>query len=90
MKSSLIKSVLATSALAFLGVVPLVSLAQVVKVDGSSTVFTITEGVAEEFQKINKGLKVTVGVSGTGGGFRRCPELSCRFEPVVMKIMLLS
>lgn len=45
--------------------------AQVVKIDGSSTVYPITEGVAEEFQKANKGLKVTVGVSGTGGGFKK-------------------
>ncbi|MFY8088566.1 MAG: PstS family phosphate ABC transporter substrate-binding protein, partial [Rubrivivax sp.] len=39
--------------------------------DGSSTVFPITEAVAEEFQKANKGMKVTVGISGTGGGFRK-------------------
>jgi phosphate transport system substrate-binding protein len=45
--------------------------AQVVKVDGSSTVYPITEAVAEEFQKANKGLKVTVGISGTGGGFKK-------------------
>jgi len=43
----------------------------VIKVDGSSTVFPVTEAVAEEFQKANKSLKVTVGVSGTGGGFRK-------------------
>jgi phosphate transport system substrate-binding protein len=42
-----------------------------VKVDGSSTVFPVTEAVAEEFQKANKGMQVTVGVSGTGGGFRK-------------------
>jgi len=42
-----------------------------IKVDGSSTVFPVTEAVAEEFQKANKRLKVTVGVSGTGGGFRK-------------------
>ena len=52
MKHSLIKSILATSALAFLGAVPLASMAQVVKVDGSSTVFPITEGIAEDFVKI--------------------------------------
>ena len=63
-----IKSLLAVSALAFLSVP---AMAQVVKVDGSSTVYPITEGVAEEFQKANKGLKVTVGVSGTGGGFKK-------------------
>ena len=46
--------------------------AQVVKIDGSSTVFPITEAVAEEFQKAKKGAtKVTVGISGTGGGFKK-------------------
>ena len=44
----------------------------VVKVDGSSTVFPITEAVAEEFQKETKGtVWVTVGISGTGGGFKK-------------------
>jgi phosphate transport system substrate-binding protein len=44
----------------------------VVKVDGSSTVFPITEAVAEEFQKDTKGaVRVTVGISGTGGGFKK-------------------
>jgi phosphate transport system substrate-binding protein len=42
-----------------------------IKVDGSSTVFPITEAVAEEFQKKHKGTKVTVGISGTGGGFKK-------------------
>jgi phosphate transport system substrate-binding protein len=41
-------------------------------IDGSSTVFPVTEAVAEEFQKLHKGqLRVTVGISGTGGGFRK-------------------
>lgn len=44
--------------------------AQGVKIDGSSTVFPITEGVAEDFQKKTK-IKVTVGISGTGGGFKK-------------------
>lgn len=44
--------------------------AQLVKVDGSSTVFPITEGVAEDFQKSTK-IKTTVGISGTGGGFKK-------------------
>lgn len=44
--------------------------AQVVKIDGSSTVFPITEGIAEDFQKKEK-VKVTVGISGTGGGFKK-------------------
>lgn len=44
----------------------------VVKIDGSSTVFPITEAVAEEFQKARKGaVNVTVGISGTGGGFKK-------------------
>ncbi|MCH2695537.1 MAG: PstS family phosphate ABC transporter substrate-binding protein [Acidobacteriia bacterium] len=42
-----------------------------VKVDGSSTVFPITEAVAEEFQKVYPKVRVTVGVSGTGGGFKK-------------------
>lgn len=43
-----------------------------IKVDGSSTVFPITEAVAEEFQKESRGaVRVTVGISGTGGGFKK-------------------
>lgn len=49
--------------------------AQTVKVDGSSTVYPITEGIAEDFQKESK-IKVTVGISGTGGGFKKF----CRSE----------
>lgn len=40
-------------------------------IDGSSTVFPLTEAVAEEFMRANRGVRVTVGVSGTGGGFSR-------------------
>ena len=42
-----------------------------VKVDGSSTVFPITEAVAEEFGKMYPRVRITVGVSGTGGGFKK-------------------
>jgi phosphate transport system substrate-binding protein len=42
-----------------------------VLVDGSSTVFPISEAMAEEFMKANSGVRVTVGVSGTGGGFKK-------------------
>ena len=43
-----------------------------VKVDGSSSVYPLTEAVAEEFQKANRGrIRVTVGISGTGGGFKK-------------------
>ena len=46
--------------------------AQIIKVDGSSTVFPITEAVAEEYQIQKRGkVHVTVGISGTGGGFKR-------------------
>ncbi|MBI2320172.1 MAG: substrate-binding domain-containing protein, partial [Betaproteobacteria bacterium] len=48
------------------------SFAQIVKVDGSSTVYPITEAVAEEFQRAKRNaVKVTVGISGTGGGFKK-------------------
>ncbi len=71
MKTASIKSLLAASSLAMLGLQPAMVWSQVVKIDGSSTVYPVTEAVAEEFQKANKGLKVTVGVSGTGGGFKK-------------------
>jgi phosphate transport system substrate-binding protein len=48
----------------------------VIQIDGSSTVFPITEAVAEDFQKSNKNVRVTVGISGTGGGFQKF----CRAE----------
>jgi phosphate transport system substrate-binding protein len=44
---------------------------QVITADGSSTVFLVTEAVAEEFQRANPGTRVTVGRSGTGGGFQK-------------------
>ncbi len=47
-----------------------------VTIDGSSTVFPISEAVAEEFQKATPGMRVTVGISGTGGGFQKF----CRSE----------
>src|SRR5688500_8551151 len=46
-------------------------LAGTVQIDGSSTVFPISEAVAEEFQKKNPDVRVTVGISGTGGGFQK-------------------
>ena len=64
----------------------------VVKVDGSSTVFPITEAMAEEFQKSKKGqIQVTVGVSGTGGGFKKfCngeTDISNASRPILKKEM---
>lgn len=49
----------------------------IVTIDGSSTVYPITEAVAEDFQIAKKGgIRVTVGISGTGGGFKKF----CRAE----------
>jgi phosphate transport system substrate-binding protein len=43
-----------------------------IAIDGSSTVFPVSEALAEEFQKSTKGqVRVTVGISGTGGGFKK-------------------
>jgi len=42
-----------------------------VKIDGSSTVYPITEAIAEEFRVDQPDVKVTVGISGTGGGFNK-------------------
>jgi phosphate transport system substrate-binding protein len=45
--------------------------------DGSSTVFPITEAVAEEFKAENPGVDITVGESGTGGGFEKfCSDVA--------------
>lgn len=53
-------------------IAPQIYAAAVIKMDGSSTVYPITEAVAEEFQKVEKGkTKITVGISGTGGGFKK-------------------
>lgn len=42
-----------------------------VRIDGSSTVFPLSEAVAEEFRSVAPRVRVTVGVSGTGGGFQK-------------------
>jgi phosphate transport system substrate-binding protein len=61
---------LAAAALA--AAAPTMAQQRLVKIDGSSTVYPITEAVAEEFQKAKKqAVKVTVGISGTGGGFKK-------------------
>ena len=46
-------------------------LTSTIEIDGSSTVFPITQAVAEEFQKSHPDVRVNVGISGTGGGFKR-------------------
>lgn len=67
------RDVLALGTLLAAGVRPVLAqgVSGTIKVDGSSTVFPITEAVAEEFQKKNPRVKVTVGISGTGGGFKK-------------------
>ncbi|EEL74815.1 Phosphate ABC transporter, phosphate-binding protein [Bacillus cereus AH676] len=42
-----------------------------VRVDGSSTVFPIIEAVAEEYTKVHPDVKISISISGTGGGFNR-------------------
>ncbi len=64
----------------------------IIKIDGSSTVYPITEGIAEDFQKAKKGaIKVTVGISGTGGGFKKfCrgeTDISNASRPILTKEM---
>src|SRR5688572_1424462 len=66
--------------------------AQLVKIDGSSTVFPVTEAVAEDFQKAKKrAVQVTVGISGTGGGFKKfCrseTDISNASRPILKKEM---
>jgi len=63
----------AIAVLGSMAIAPIPSIAQeTVKIDGSSTVFPITEAVAEDFQQSKKGkIRVTVGISGTGGGFKK-------------------
>ena len=56
---------------ALCGFTPELQAAEQVRVDGSSTVYPISEAVAEEFQMQNPNIKVTVGISGTGGGFKK-------------------
>jgi phosphate transport system substrate-binding protein len=70
MLNSKLVSALAVAGVALIGAQS--AQAQVIKIDGSSTVYPITEAVAEEFQKSKKNaIKVTVGISGTGGGFKK-------------------
>lgn len=67
----LVLSILAAVAL-FASMQVMAQTSATIKIDGSSTVFPITEAVSEEFQAAQKGkVKVTVGVSGTGGGFKK-------------------
>ncbi len=81
---------IATAIAVVLAAVPAMGTGKIVKIDGSSTVYPITEAVAEEFQKAKKGaIKVTVGNSGTGGGFKKfCrgeTDISNASRPILKK-----
>ncbi len=68
-RAAVLGAVLST---ANIGMIAGANAAGLVKIDGSSTVFPITEAVAEDFQNAKKGaVRVTVGISGTGGGFKK-------------------
>jgi phosphate transport system substrate-binding protein len=82
----------ATLALVAASASSLVQAQALVKVDGSSTVYPITEAVAEDFQKSKKNsIRVTVGISGTGGGFKKfCrgeTDVSDASRPITKKEM---
>ena len=49
----------------------LANLSGTIEIDGSSTVYPVSEAVAEEFHKLHPNVNVNVGISGTGGGFKR-------------------
>jgi phosphate transport system substrate-binding protein len=66
------KALFSVALFALVGLLPKEGQARLIQIDGSSTVFPVTEAVAEEFQKSKKGkVKVTVGIAGTGGGFKK-------------------
>jgi phosphate transport system substrate-binding protein len=72
MKRELRNLVWAAAAMAAFSLPTAAQAQRIVKVDGSSTVYPVTEAVAEEFQKAKRGaIRVTVGISGTGGGFKK-------------------
>lgn len=88
--TTLVSVVAATAAVVGLSVAGVNSQGAVVKIDGSSTVFPITEKAAEGFQKTGNA-KVTVGISGTGGGFKKfCAgetDISNASRPILKKEM---
>lgn len=86
------RTMIASAVFALTAVAGGVAHAEIVKMDGSSTVYPISEAVAEEFQKSKKNaIKVTVGISGTGGGFKKfCrgeTDLANASRPITKKEM---
>jgi len=91
MQTKIVKSLaLAAIISAAFTVQPTVAAEKIIKIDGSSTVYPITEAIAEEFQ-IKTKTKVTVGESGTGGGFKKfCrgeTDISNASRPILQKEM---
>jgi phosphate transport system substrate-binding protein len=88
--TTLISGMAAAAAVVGLSVNAVNSQGAVIKVDGSSTVFPLTEKIAEGFQK-SGGARVTVGISGTGGGFKKfCAgetDISNASRPILAKEM---
>ncbi len=91
------RTLLGASAAAMLGAAAFIDATaqdNIIRIDGSSTVYPVTEAVAEEFQKAKRGaIRVTVGVSGTGGGFKKfCrgeTDISDASRPILKKEMEL-
>jgi phosphate transport system substrate-binding protein len=71
MKKAIALAVLATAVLAAAATAGVSALSGTISADGSSTVGPYTQAAAEGFQAKNRGARVTVGISGTGGGFER-------------------
>ena len=71
MKKAIALAVLATAVLAAAATAGMSALSGTITADGSSTVGPYAIAAAEGFQKKNPGARVTVGISGTGGGFER-------------------
>lgn len=92
MIKKIVFSMVALMVLAMTYSMPAVAADKLIRIDGSSTVYPITEAVAEEFQKAKKGgVNVTVGISGTGGGFKKfCrgdSDMSNASRPILKKEM---
>jgi phosphate transport system substrate-binding protein len=71
MKKLIALAVLAAAVVAASAAAGVSALSGTITADGSSTVGPYTQAAAEGFQKKNKAARVTVGISGTGGGFER-------------------
>ena len=92
MFKKIVLGVIALMVVSTVAALPVKAEDRIIKIDGSSTVYPITEAVAEEFQKAKKGtVKVTVGISGTGGGFKKfCrgeTDISDASRPILKKEM---